>query len=149
MDNFRSLGRKVSILHRYSRIYLAQALKEFNLHGSGQAQIVLNLADAGEGISQEELACRLLVDKTTISRMVKPMIENGVVERRGNPKDKRAYILSLSEHTRSRLPEISNVTFLWTKVLETGMDEQEVDHLHRLLDAMTDNARIFLQGEND
>ena len=51
---------------------------------------------SGEGVTQQELAERLLVTKGNICGMIDRMESNGWVERRPDPKDRRANRLFLT-----------------------------------------------------
>lgn len=42
MSDRKSIGYSISILNRYSQIYIADALKDLNLHGAGQASLYIN-----------------------------------------------------------------------------------------------------------
>ena len=50
-----------------------------------------------------ELADLLGVDKSTVSRQLAALVERGLVERTTDPVDRRAQVVSLSEHGRARL----------------------------------------------
>lgn len=49
-----------------------------------------------EGITQQELADRLLVTKGNVCGLMERMMEQGFVERRTDPQDRRAYMLNLT-----------------------------------------------------
>ena len=61
---------------------------------------VLNLLAEGP-ISQQALGEQLGIDRTTIVELIDQLEKQGVVERRRNPADRRAYALSLTTHGRS------------------------------------------------
>lgn len=54
-----------------------------------------------EGISQQELARKLLVGRSNMSMLLPQMEKRGLVERRGDPKDKRVLRLYLTESGNS------------------------------------------------
>ena len=61
MENQKSLGKIISIIHRYKHIYLTQHLKKYNI---GSAQIpVLKTISCNEGINQEDITRELNIDK--------------------------------------------------------------------------------------
>jgi DNA-binding MarR family transcriptional regulator len=49
-----------------------------------------------EGITQQTLADRLLVTKGNVCGLMDRMMEQGLVERRADPEDRRAYMLHLT-----------------------------------------------------
>ena len=56
--------------------------------------------DHGAGLSQQELAERLFLEKSTVSRMVADLQEKGLVERERDPANRRTYRLRLTEAGR-------------------------------------------------
>jgi DNA-binding MarR family transcriptional regulator len=124
------------------------ALCDLNIHGSGQTRIVLTLSKLKEGISQDKLAGILAVDKTTVSRMIRPLIANRIVKRTVNPADRRAYIVKLTEQTRTDIPEIRKRTRKWTEILKRDLPESDLECFFRCMDIMKGNAEAFLYGED-
>ena len=57
--------------------------------------------DRGAGLSQQELAERLLLEKSTISRMVADLENKGLVERERDPANRRTYRLRLTDEGRA------------------------------------------------
>lgn len=148
MDNYRSLGHTISIINRNSQIYLMNAFKDLDLHGAGQVRILIALSSEQEGISQEVLARILLVDKGTISRMISPLVKKGLVERRNNPADRRAYLLQLTEKALSLIPKIKERLAQWTEILSADMTLEEKKVLFSLLDRLMENGRMHIEGES-
>jgi DNA-binding MarR family transcriptional regulator len=62
------------------------------------------IADEGP-ISQQSLGSRLLVDRTTMVAIVDGLEQEGFVERRRNPDDRRAYALEATDAGRAWLAE--------------------------------------------
>ncbi|BBE33603.1 MarR family winged helix-turn-helix transcriptional regulator [Sphingosinicella microcystinivorans] len=63
-----------------------------------------------EGINQGELADRLEVEAITVGRMVDRLQEAGIVERRADPNDRRAWRLYLTPHSRALMEELRPVS---------------------------------------
>lgn len=147
MDNFKSLGQIISIINRYGQIYLAHICKDLDLHGSGQVRIILNLSTKRGGVSQEKLAKDLLVDKATISRMIRPLVDNGMVFRCSNPSDKRAYLIRLTPKAEAAIPEIKKRIQGWTEILSKGLSGEEQDRLFKDLQRMMNNGLEYIRGE--
>ena len=146
MDNYRSIGRCVSVLNRYSNIYFSEALCDLNIHGSGQLRIVLALAKCESGVTQDELAKGLLVDKGSISRMIRPLIRNGIVERKRNPEDHRAYVIRLTGFAKEKLPDIKERARKWTEILSRDFTQEDTDMLFSLFDKIERNAANHVKG---
>jgi DNA-binding MarR family transcriptional regulator len=55
-----------------------------------------------EGLNQQQLSEKLLVTKGNVCGLINRMEEKGWVQRRADPKDRRAYRLYLTEEGRSK-----------------------------------------------
>lgn len=148
MANFKSVGNVVSILYRYTQIYLKETLSDLDLHGSGQIKIVLTLSKHPEGLSQDKLARILIVDKATVSKMIRPLVQNGMVERSVNPDDKRAYIVKLSEKALANVPEIKRRTGRWTQLMSRNIPPERMDGFFETMEIMLKNAADYLKEGN-
>lgn len=56
--------------------------------------------DHGSGLSQQELAERLFLEKSTVSRMIADLENKGLVERERDPNNRRTYRLQLTDAGR-------------------------------------------------
>ncbi len=130
-------------------MYFTEAMKDLDLHGPGQIRIVMTLGKHDEGLTQEKLAKILMVDKGSISRMIKPMISNKVIRRETDPDDRRAYIIKLTEKVQLMMPEIRLRAREWTSVLTKGLNSDEIDMLFSLLERVETNALQHLKAENN
>lgn len=70
-----------------------------------QARLLLLLARA-EGENQGFFAERLEVEPITLCRMVDRMAESGLIERRRDPADRRAWQLHLTSHSRGMVSDL-------------------------------------------
>lgn len=59
-----------------------------------------------EGITQQELADRLFVTKGNVCGLMDRMMEQGLVERRDDPQDRRAYMLHLTPKGRQLIESV-------------------------------------------
>lgn len=76
-------------------------------HGMTLAQFdVLATLWTGEGITQQELAERLLVTKGNVVGLIDRVCRAKWVERRADPSDRRANRLYLTDQGRKRLSEV-------------------------------------------
>ncbi len=147
MKNSKSIGHKIALLNRYSQTYFSESLKEYGIHGGGQIRIVITLAKKNQPVSQDFLATMLEVDKASISRMIRPLIRNGLIERTQDPQDKRAYLVKIADSVQEKIPFIIEKATAWSKILTDGMNEEDYLHLYTYLEVLEKNAHSFLTGE--
>lgn len=80
---------------------------------------VLTTLSRHEGINQVALADLLEVEPITLCRMVDRLQEAGLVERRSDPSDRRAWQLHLTDASRPMIEEL--------RVVAAGMFEEVMD----------------------
>jgi DNA-binding MarR family transcriptional regulator len=108
-------------------------------HGLSLAQFeVLAVLRFGEGMTQQELASRLLVTKGNICGMIDRMEANGWVERRPDPEDRRVNRLYMRESGRQLLADTFPPHHALIRTLMSGLDGPELQTLHQLLEQLED-----------
>jgi DNA-binding MarR family transcriptional regulator len=71
-------------------------------HGISLSQAyAIHELDHGGGLSQQELAERLYLEKSTVSRMIADLERKGLVERERDPDNRRTYRLRLTAEGRA------------------------------------------------
>lgn len=103
-----------------------------------------------EGVRQGPLAELIEVEPITLSRMVDRLAEAGLVERRPDPADRRAWQLYLTPRARERLGGIRPaVEALNAEALE-GLSAAEIDQLLGLVERVRVNlSRRICQKEKE
>lgn len=142
-----SIGKWISIIHRYGKVYFEKALKPYNI-GSGQFIFLLMLFKK-DGISQEAIAEQLRIDKGTTARAIKRLEKEGYVTRKVDPEDKRAYKVYTTQKAVKIQPKIKKILFGWTEILSAGFSEEEKALLLKLLKKMAENAAISTKEKEE
>ena len=100
---------------------------------------VLSLLSRHEGINQGGLADRLEVEPITLCRMIDRLQEAGLVERRRDPADRRAWRLFLSDKAYALLDQLRPVSDDMMELVLEGLSEDERSNLVAALDRMRQN----------
>jgi MarR family transcriptional regulator for hemolysin len=110
--------------------------------GASRAQwAVLARLDRAEGLKQSELAEMLDVQPITLTRLLDRLAENGLIERRPDPHDRRANRLYLMPAARPLLDRLERVgTELMGTVLE-GLDGKALERMLHDLEILKTNLR--------
>ena len=109
-----------------------------------QAAVVLYVA-GNEGVGQSEVASWLDMEPIALVRMLDKLSEEGLVERRAHPTDRRVRTLWL---TPAACPVIDRIPIINQAIREeafAGMPEQARDIVINILDGIKDN--LVLQEE--
>src|SRR6478672_6070489 len=95
----------ISDVGRLLRTYADQKARR---HGMTRAQwAVLLRLQRREGLKQSDLADDLDIQPITLTRLVDRLCDNGLIERRPDPNDRRAKRLYLTEAARPLIGHIS------------------------------------------
>jgi DNA-binding MarR family transcriptional regulator len=100
---------------------------------------VLTMLRRHEGINQGGLAELVEVEPITLCRMVDRLQEAGLVERRADPADRRAWRLHLTDKARALLEEMRPMAFSLFDDAMTGLDPAERSDLFRMLERIRTN----------
>lgn len=84
---------------------------------------VLTLLTVHEGSNQGNLAEMLEVEPITLGRMVDRLQESGLIERRPDPADRRAWRLYLTDKARDLLDQLRPMADDLLEVALVGVDE--------------------------
>jgi len=93
----------------------------------------LLLIEAGNGITQQELAHELLCDKVQVVRIIDYLSQNGYVNRLPNKTDKRKYELVITEKAKMVIPDIKKAFQELSAVSLKGFTENQKNVLYSML----------------
>lgn len=92
-----------------------------------------------EGLRQVELAKLLEVQPITLARLVDQLASHGLVERRSDPADRRAYCLYLTPAAAPHLTAIEKVATSVRAEAQRGLNKQEAAVVLSALRRMREN----------
>lgn len=99
------------------------------------------------GISQDEIAHRVALDKSNITRQVAILEENGLVLRTPCTKDKRITRLNPTEKALELVPQIKAVAKAWEEYVTEEFSPEELQTLEGLLGRMKQRARQWMEED--
>ena len=102
----------------------------------------LKILERSEGINQGQLAELLEVEPITACRMIDRLEESGLVERRRDPADRRAWQIFLTEKARPTLAELHVTAAGMIEDLLQGLSAKQRDELIATLTVMRSNLNI-------
>jgi MarR family transcriptional regulator for hemolysin len=135
----REIAFTIMDVARMLRTYADQRARQFGISRAQWA--VLVRLDRSEGLKQSELAEILDLQPISLTRLLDRLAENGLIERRPDPNDRRANRLYLTAAARPLLDELASLgTEMMDTVLE-GFDDATNKRLLSALSGMKDNLR--------
>ncbi|WP_395575242.1 MarR family winged helix-turn-helix transcriptional regulator [Streptomyces sp. BK79] len=127
----------VALLPALARAMERQIGPEFDRPKPSEAQIaLLRHVEANDGATVRRAAEALLMKPNNVSALVTQLTEQGLLERRQDPADKRVAHLHLTPTARKQLAEVQHLmSGLLVRALRT-MSVSEVDALGSALNAL-------------
>ena len=132
--NLREIGMIARALDSISNV----EFKEFNLT-KGQYLYLVRIVEQPD-IIQEALSDLIMVDRTTVSRAVKKLITDGLVEKRDNPDNLKIKHLRATEKGRVIYQVIKRENDYSEAVALQGFSNAEVQQLNAMLMRMRENV---------
>ena len=141
----REIAFQIMDVARMLRTYADQRARQFGISRAQWA--VLIRIDRTEGLKQSELADILDMQPISLTRLLDRLAENGLIERRADPNDRRANRLYLKPAARPMLEQLAALgTDMMTTVLD-GLDTKTVERMLSDLGLIKDNLRAAI-GRN-
>ncbi|AGA29579.1 MarR family winged helix-turn-helix transcriptional regulator [Singulisphaera acidiphila] len=129
----------VTTLFRFHSRLERRMVEVLTVHGLTVPQFdVLATLWHGEGITQQELAERLLVTKGNVVGLIDRISAAGWVERRADPEDRRANRLYLTDAGRQVLAKAQPYLAALTGKVFGTLAEAELRQMHAFLTRMED-----------
>lgn len=100
---------------------------------------VITMLARNEGINQGGLADLIEVEPITLCRMVDRLTEGGLVERRPDPNDRRAWRLFLTDKAHAILSDLRYLAADLNQEILNGISDSEQEQLRHLLETIRAN----------
>ena len=98
-------------------------------------QIMLISSIPIDGIDMTSLSKKLGIDNSTLTRLIRILLENGIVKKTSNPIDKRSIIVSLSRKGESLQLKIEKEMDLFISALYKNVPMENREELNESLSA--------------
>ena len=144
--NNRELAFSINDVARLLRTYADHAAGRFGMTRAKWA--VLARLDRFEGLKQTELAEMLDLQPITLTRLLDGLADNGLIERRPDPEDRRAKRLFLTPAARPLLEQLALLgEETMANVLE-GVPAKDIERMVSDLVVARDNLRRLIHNRN-
>jgi DNA-binding MarR family transcriptional regulator len=99
-----------------------------------------------KGMTLGELSQRMMVSNGNVTGLVDRLVEQGLINRRPSPKDRRAQIVSLTAQGRKFFRSMARTNGDWVGEFFAGLSSDDIDALMRLLAKTKASARKAIRG---
>lgn len=98
------------------------------------------------GITQDQLARRIFINKSNVARQLAILEEDGYVERRQAPDDKRAIQVFPTQKAHDAMPEIIRIFRVWESFVAQDLSEEERKALAAMLEKMKSRSADWMEN---
>ena len=131
---------------RLIKTYADQRARQFGISRAQWA--VLIRIERTEGLKQSELAEMLDLQPISLTRLLDRLADNGLIERRADPNDRRANRLYLKPAAKPLLEQLAALgTDMMGTVLK-GLDESTIERMLKELGRVKSNLRTAIQNNS-
>lgn len=142
-----SISRYINVLSRASGMFRGANMKNQELRPYLQNYILV--LTRCPGLSQEQLARRLCVDKSSVTRALAALEKIGYVTREKDKDDKRITLVYPTEKAIQSREEIRNAYREWNSYINEGFSDEERAEFIRLLEKAAKRAAEYAETELD
>ncbi len=139
--------KKINTISRCAVAYRNDALKDKTLSPLYHSYVIV--ISKHPGISQEELANELCVNKSNVTRGLANLDEQGYVERKSDASDKRVLRVYPTDKMLKMLPKIRAVLKEWNQYLTDDIDEDEIKVFQSVLERVTQKAKEYMDNREE
>ena len=97
------------------------------------------------GITQDQLARRIFINKSNVARQLVILEEDGYVERRPSTEDKRAIQVFPTRKAIDAMPEIIRIFRDWESFVAQDLSEEERKSLAAMLEKMKSRSADWME----
>ncbi len=136
-----SLAGSINIIARCARLYRNDMLKKFGIHGTMDS-IILHVCK-NPGMSQDEIAKRVCIDKSNVTRKIAKLEEIGYIRREPSEVDRRVQLVYPTDTGKEVCEEIKKILRQWNESVTMGLSNEQSELLLGGLEIMLSNARKY------
>lgn len=141
------LMRLINIISRSQALYRADRLKEEKLlpwHYNYVMPLCFH-----PGMSQEQLARHVCVDKCNVTRHLAKLEEQGYVERRPSETDKRVTLVYPTPLMEEMLPKVREINREWSDYILDGFTPEEIEQLEETMLKIARRAKEYVNSKDE
>ncbi len=140
----RLFMKYITTVSRCSTLYRDKQLEPYGL--TGYQAPYLPIVCAEPGITQDAIAQKLNVNRSTVTRQLTLLEEAGYVTRRRSDTDRRALEVYPTERAQEVLPTVKETHRAWKEALTEGFTEEELATLEALTARLAHRAETLKGG---
>ena len=129
---------QISKTSQFARKFLTEKIKDTDVTvGQG---VVLNFLFEENGITINDLAAKTIIDNATMTGLIDRLEQAGLIERKKDPRDRRAYLIHLTDKGRDAGKQIQKNMVTQNKEFLSILTKSEEKQFRHLLKKVRDQS---------
>lgn len=134
----KDLTKYVSVSYRRTQIYYTEKLKNLGI-SSGQFMYIVCICE-NVGQTQDELSKRLIIDKSTVAKVLSQLEANGYIKKTINSNDMRSFNIFPTDRAIAIYPRILEIKDEWHSKMMENLSEIECDVFEKIAEKVMHNT---------
>ena len=143
-----TFSRNINVISRCASAYRADRFEGSGISASHYFYIIAICKNPG--ISQDKLAKKLYINKSSVARVLQTLESDGFITRTQSETDRRITLVYPTEKAESLMPMIREAVRGWESFLLCALDEDERERFLATLEKITQRAASYVdEGEGE
>ncbi|WPC39815.1 MarR family winged helix-turn-helix transcriptional regulator [Clostridium sp. JS66] len=134
----KNLSKYISVTHRRAQIFYTEQLEKIGI-SSGQFMYIVCICK-NPGYTQDELSQQLIIDKSTVAKVLSQLEVNGFITKITNSNDRRAFNIFPTDKALTIYPKILEIKDQWHRKITEGLSDIECDVFQKLMEKVMENS---------
>ena len=136
-----TIMRQINLISRCEGLYRTDRLRGAELGACHHSYVLVICRNPG--MSQEELARHICINKSGVTRHLAYLEEHGYVSRIHSEADQRVTLVYPTDKMRQVLPDVKRIVEEWNEYLTAGLTEAELAQFRALLERLALRAKKY------
>ena len=142
-----SLSRNINVISRCASAYRAEKLEGSEISAALYFYIIAICKNPG--ISQDKLAKKLYINKSSVARALQTLENDGFIRRAQSETDRRMTLVYPTQKAEDIFPLICEVSLEWNRYLFEALDESEKEIFSELIEKIAKRATDYVDKERE
>ncbi|TGE31405.1 MarR family transcriptional regulator [Desulfosporosinus sp. Sb-LF] len=134
----KDLSKYVSVAYRRTQMFYTEQLKELGV-SSGQFMFIVCICE-NVAQTQDELSQRLIIDKSTVAKILSQLETDGYITKTINSNDRRACSIFPTDKAVAIYPKILEIKDEWHNKMTENFSDIERDVFEKLMVKVMENS---------
>lgn len=142
-----TLSRNINVISRCASAYRAERLEKYGISSAHYFYVIAICKNPG--ISQDKLAKKLYINKSSVARALQTLENDGFIERRQNEADRRITEVYPTAKADEILPFVVEIVGDWNEFLFEALEENERKLFMEMLEKVANRAASYVTEKED